>query len=165
MRIKRMRIHHRNNVQLMHSICSSTRFYTQVYPLPVPVSCSCSCIAYLDLKASGLHTRINDVHCTREVWFKGHHWRCRPSRDTKPSYSFFFCTLSTTVPFHQKERSRPSMISTLPLLSVALAHVAQAWPTTYDTPQTPISAKDHTQGYAFDPLLHLPGISPYVQYR
>jgi hypothetical protein len=56
---------------------------------------------------------------------------------------------------------RPSMVSTLPLLAVALSHVAQAWPTNYDAPQTPISAQGHTQGYEFDPLLHLPGISPY----
>jgi len=53
------------------------------------------------------------------------------------------------------------MISTVPLLAVALSHVAQAWPTTHDAPQTPISAQDHSQGYEFDPLLHLPGISPY----
>lgn len=53
------------------------------------------------------------------------------------------------------------MISTLPLLAVALSPVAQAWPTNYDAQQTPISAQDHTQGYQFDPLLHLPGISPY----
>jgi hypothetical protein len=53
------------------------------------------------------------------------------------------------------------MISIFTLLAVASAHVAQAWPTNYDAPQTPISAKDHSQGYEFDPLLHLPGISPY----
>ena len=53
------------------------------------------------------------------------------------------------------------MIPTLPLLAVALSHVAQAWPTNYDAPQTPISTQGHTQGYEFDPLLHLPGISPY----
>lgn len=57
--------------------------------------------------------------------------------------------------------SRPSMIPTSPLLALALSHVAQAWPTNYDAPQTPISAQGHTQGYEFDPLLHLPGISPY----
>jgi hypothetical protein len=53
------------------------------------------------------------------------------------------------------------MVSTLPFLAVALSHVAQAWPANYDAPQTPISAQGHTQGYEFDPLLHLPGISPY----
>lgn len=57
--------------------------------------------------------------------------------------------------------SRPSMIPTSPLLALALSHVAQAWPTNYDAPQTPISVQGHTQGYEFDPLLHLPGISPY----
>jgi hypothetical protein len=57
------------------------------------------------------------------------------------------------------------MISTLPLLAVASAHLAQAWPTNYDAPQTPISAKDHSQGYEFDPLLHLPGISPYEHFH
>jgi hypothetical protein len=46
------------------------------------------------------------------------------------------------------------------LLAAALAHVAQAAPFDY-TQQTPISAQDHTQGYEFDPLQHLPGISPY----
>jgi hypothetical protein len=51
------------------------------------------------------------------------------------------------------------MISTT-LVAAALAHVAQAWP--FDlAQQTPISAQDHTQGYEFDPLQHLPGISPY----
>lgn len=52
-----------------------------------------------------------------------------------------------------------SMISAT-LLAAALAHVAQAAPFDY-TQQTPISAQDHTQGYEFDPLQHLPGISPY----
>jgi len=46
-----------------------------------------------------------------------------------------------------------------PLLAAALTHVAQAAPFDY-TQQTPISAQDHTQGYEFDPLQHLPGISP-----
>lgn len=41
-----------------------------------------------------------------------------------------------------------------------LAAVAVAMPTNYDT-QTPIQPLDHSQGYQFDPLLHLPGISPY----
>jgi hypothetical protein len=47
-----------------------------------------------------------------------------------------------------------------PLLAAALTHVAQAAPFDYSQ-QTPISAQDHTQGYEFDPLQHLPGISPY----
>lgn len=58
---------------------------------------------------------------------------------------------------HDKQGS--SMIKA-PLLAAALTHVAQAWPFDY-TQQTPISAQDHTQGYEFDPLEHLPGISPY----
>jgi hypothetical protein len=47
-----------------------------------------------------------------------------------------------------------------PLLAAALTQVAQAAPFDY-TQQTPISTQDHTQGYEFDPLQHLPGISPY----
>jgi hypothetical protein len=27
--------------------------------------------------------------------------------------------------------------------------------------QAPINAEEHSQGYKFDPLLHLPGTSPY----
>lgn len=51
----------------------------------------------------------------------------------------------------------------LPLLAVALSALAQAWPSPQDNAQIPISAQDHSQGYRFDPLLHLPGISPYVR--
>ncbi|ORY04541.1 histidine acid phosphatase-like protein [Clohesyomyces aquaticus] len=40
------------------------------------------------------------------------------------------------------------------------ASPALALPTLYDS-QTPIQPQDHSQGYKFDPLLHLPGISPY----
>jgi hypothetical protein len=52
------------------------------------------------------------------------------------------------------------MISAPFLAAAALTHVAQAAPFDY-AQQTPISAQDHTQGYEFDPLQHLPGISPY----
>jgi hypothetical protein len=44
------------------------------------------------------------------------------------------------------------------MLILCLASFAAAFPAT--PPQSPI-ALDHTQGYQFDALLHLPGISPY----
>lgn len=47
------------------------------------------------------------------------------------------------------------------VLLAAVAHLAQAWPSpaNNDAAQQPVIQK-HTQGYEFDPLLHLPGISP-----
>lgn len=48
-----------------------------------------------------------------------------------------------------------------PLLTVAFSHLAQAWPSPQDgAAQTPLLPQEHSQGYVFDPLLHLPGISP-----
>ncbi|CAI6341311.1 unnamed protein product [Periconia digitata] len=44
--------------------------------------------------------------------------------------------------------------------SLLLASSAHAVPVTHDS-QVPIIPQDHSQGYKFDPLLHLPGISPY----
>lgn len=45
-----------------------------------------------------------------------------------------------------------------------LATPALALPALFSSPleqQTPIGMQDHSQGYKFDPLLHLPGTSPY----
>jgi hypothetical protein len=43
-----------------------------------------------------------------------------------------------------------------------LATPALAFPALVSTErQTPIGVQDHSQGYKFDPLLHLPGTSPY----
>lgn len=95
----------------------------------------------------------------RRIW----HWRYQPSLHSSCRSKTYLCSYSSrskSLTFIQST-TRPSMVSTLPLLAVALSHVAQAWPTNYDAPQTPISAQGHTQGYEFDPLLHLPGISPY----
>jgi hypothetical protein len=43
---------------------------------------------------------------------------------------------------------------------VLLSSVTYGRPTTQSF-QTPILPQDHSQGYAFEPLLHLPGLSPY----
>jgi hypothetical protein len=48
------------------------------------------------------------------------------------------------------------------LLLLAAAAPALALPWSSSSPaQIPIHTQDHSQGYQFDPLLHLPGISPY----
>jgi len=53
------------------------------------------------------------------------------------------------------------MRSTLTTVLLLAAHEfgALAYPTGQS--QLPFQPQDHTQGYEFDPLLHLPGISPY----
>jgi hypothetical protein len=40
-----------------------------------------------------------------------------------------------------------------PVMAMPAFHSSQA--------QTPLQPLDHSQGYTFDPLLHMPGISPY----
>ncbi|KAI5201226.1 hypothetical protein AUEXF2481DRAFT_3815 [Aureobasidium subglaciale EXF-2481] len=48
------------------------------------------------------------------------------------------------------------------LAVLLLAAPALAFPALVSTEgQTPIGVQDHSQGYKFDPLLHLPGTSPY----
>jgi broad specificity phosphatase PhoE len=42
-----------------------------------------------------------------------------------------------------------------------LATPALALPSFFSSQQNPLQPKDHSQGYQFDPLLHLPGTSPY----
>jgi hypothetical protein len=48
------------------------------------------------------------------------------------------------------------MLSLLLLVTPALA-----LPSFFAQQQTPLKPLDHSQGYEFDPLLHLPGTSPY----
>ncbi|KAH3911794.1 hypothetical protein HBI56_139160 [Parastagonospora nodorum] len=47
------------------------------------------------------------------------------------------------------------------LIALLLATPALALPSFFSSQQAPIHAEDHSQGYKFDPLLHLPGTSPY----
>ena len=47
------------------------------------------------------------------------------------------------------------------LTALLLATPALALPAFFSSQQAPIHAEDHSQGYKFDPLLHLPGTSPY----
>jgi hypothetical protein len=49
-----------------------------------------------------------------------------------------------------------AMLSLLLLVTPALA-----LPSIFAQQQTPLKTQDHSQGYEFDPLLHLPGTSPY----
>jgi hypothetical protein len=49
--------------------------------------------------------------------------------------------------------------SFIPLAFVAFPFVSAEFQ--YNGQQKPLTPKDHSQGYQFDPLLHLPGISPY----
>jgi hypothetical protein len=45
--------------------------------------------------------------------------------------------------------------------ALLLATPALALPSFFSSQQAPIHAEEHSQGYKFDPLLHLPGTSPY----
>jgi hypothetical protein len=51
------------------------------------------------------------------------------------------------------------MLATFLLVSPALALPSLL--SSHTQQQTPIQPQDHSQGYKFDPLLHLPGTSPY----
>lgn len=55
-------------------------------------------------------------------------------------------------------------VSYIMLATLLLATPALALPALFSSQseqQTPIGVQDHSQGYEFDPLLHLPGTSPY----
>ncbi|KAL5115125.1 hypothetical protein ACEQ8H_006961 [Pleosporales sp. CAS-2024a] len=44
---------------------------------------------------------------------------------------------------------------------LVLAAAAAALPSFFSSQQSPMHVEEHSQGYKFDPLLHLPGTSPY----
>jgi hypothetical protein len=57
----------------------------------------------------------------------------------------------------------PSFYSNAMRATLLLATPALALPSFFSSnaQQAPIHAEEHSQGYKFDPLLHLPGTSPY----
>lgn len=61
--------------------------------------------------------------------------------------------------FHLIYREKLNMGRTIALLVLACSQLIS--PATSAAAQVPLFPASHTEGYKFDPLLHLPGISPY----